>query len=204
MFLEVIAKSIDDVLKINNSKADRIELCEDLEHEGLTPNFNLIFEAINKSQLPVNVIVRNNQSLDFVFTEEEKQKMIEDIKKIAKTNANGIVIGSLTPDMKIDTDFIKQVIPIKGNLEITFHKAFDLLKDKIVALKILNDFKINNVLTSGGKNLEQNYSTLEKLVKNTSYTKILIGGGVNINNFKDCIKISENIHIGTAARTINN
>jgi copper homeostasis protein len=205
MFLEVIAKNFADVKEINNSQANRIELCTNLACGGMTPSHELIFAASNYSKLPVNVIIRANERLDFVFNADEKQKMLDDVKYIAtKTKANGIVIGALTADKKIDFEFIKQILAVKGNLQTTFHKAFDLVDDKIAAWKEIEQLNFTNVLTSGGLDINQGFAVLGEIAKVRTNCHLLIGGGVTLDNLSECLKYSDNIHIGTAARTAKN
>ncbi|WP_338984696.1 copper homeostasis protein CutC [Spiroplasma endosymbiont of Diplazon laetatorius] len=199
MLLEVIAKDLKDIKIINNSNANRIEFCRELKIGGLTPFLEDVIECCSYSVLPVNVIVRNTER-DFFYSDEEKKEMIEQIKAIKNTKANGIVIGALNKDLTIDTDFLKQVIEIKGDLEVTFHKAFDEVKDFKKSYAILNELKINNVLTSGGKNIKDGMETLKELVSMNLDTKVLIGGGVNQDNFLELKQISDNIHVGSCVR----
>ncbi|ALD66721.1 copper homeostasis protein CutC [Spiroplasma cantharicola] len=199
MLLEVIAKDFKDIRIINNSNANRIEFCEDLKVGGLTPALEDIKYACDLSKLPINIIVRNT-SRDFFYTDKEKKDMIEQIKFIKTTKANGIVIGALNKDLTIDVDFLNEVIKHKGNLEITFHKAFDEVKDFIEAFKILDKLGITNVLTSGGKDIKKGKKVIKKLATLNLNTKILIGGGVNQKNFSSLKKISKNIHVGSCVR----
>ncbi|AOG60844.1 copper homeostasis protein [Spiroplasma helicoides] len=199
MFLEVIAKSIDDVKKINKTKASRIELCKDLEVGGLTPDYELIDNASKISKLPVNVIVRPT-SRDFIYTSDEKKQILKDIEYIKKTKANGIVFGALNQDKTIDIDLLKKVIKAKEDLQITFHKAFDEVTDFLESYKLLAYYKVDCVLTSGGSDLNKGFVVLESLKNLKLNTKILIGGGVNEQNFSKTLTISNYIHIGRMAR----
>ncbi|QHX36895.1 copper homeostasis protein CutC [Spiroplasma sp. BIUS-1] len=199
MLLEVIAKDLKDIQTINNSKANRIEFCRELKVGGLTPKEKDIVEACQISKLPVNVIVRNTDR-DFIYSDEEKEEMLEQVKFIAKTKANGIVIGALTKDLKVDVEFIKKVNEIKKDLEITFHKAFDEVCDFKEAYSTLNDLGITNVLTSGGKDIEKGIDVLKELIGMNLETKVLVGGGVNQNNFNQIKSISNDIHVGSCVR----
>ncbi|QBQ08055.1 copper homeostasis protein [Spiroplasma gladiatoris] len=203
MFLEVIAKSMKDVEKINKSLANRIELCANLEVGGLTPDYNLVVSSTNQSKLPVNVIVRPTHR-DFIYSKSEKKQIIKDIKFIRKTEANGIVFGALNKDNTIDLRFLKKVIKVKKHLEITFHKAFDEVNDFEKEYSILNELKVNTILTSGGQNLKTGINVIKRLIDMKLNTNILIGGGVNISNLNDLLNLCQNIHIGRLARKNNN
>ncbi|AGR42368.1 copper homeostasis protein CutC [Spiroplasma diminutum] len=199
MLLEVIAKDLNDIKIINNSKANRIEFCRELKVGGLTPENDDIKSACEISKLPVNIIVRNT-SRDFIYSDNEKQLMLDQIEFIKTTKANGIVIGALKSDLSVDIEFLKEIIKIKGNLEITFHKAFDEVNNFIESYKILNELGITNVLTSGGKNLEIGKEIIKKLNDLKLKTKILVGGGINQKNFSYFKEITDNIHVGTCVR----
>ncbi len=200
MFLEVIAQNLEDVILINKTKASRIELCANLEQGGFTPSYKIIKEVCDYSKLPVNVIVRHKNN-NFLSEKEEVSLILKDIEYIKSTKANGIVIGLLNENLSVDVEFLKKVIEIKEHLTITFHKAFDHVKDFLKEYKILNALGIDFVLTSGGPTL--NINIIKEMKKLNLKTKILIGGGVTLNNVKDLKKSSKYIHIGTAARVNN-
>ncbi|QEH62149.1 copper homeostasis protein [Spiroplasma chinense] len=202
MFLEVIAKNLEDVIEINKSNASRIELCDKLEFGGYTPDYNLIKEACELSKIPVNVIVRHSH-IDFYSSEEEKLEILKDIEFIKTTKANGIVVGVLNKDNTIDLEFLKKVIAMKGDLKITFHKAFDFVNDFEKEYEKLANLKIDNVLTSGGENISKGFEILKVLTSKNLYTKVLIGGGVTLDNIDIVKSISDQVHIGTAARIDN-
>ncbi|WP_158696836.1 copper homeostasis protein CutC [Mesoplasma florum] len=200
--LEVIAADIKDINIINLSNADRIEFCKELKKSGFTPDYEDIEEACKISKLPINVMVRNTDR-DFCYTDAEFNQMLEDIKFINKTKANSIVIGILTPDNKIDVKRMKIVKEnLNENIKITFHKAFDLVEDKIEAVKLLEDIGISTILTSAGNKIDDNLKLLKQLTNSTKI-EILAGGGVNWNNFTNVKECSNSIHIGTLARFNN-
>lgn len=204
MTLEVIAKNINDILEINKSNADRIELCSNLEVGGLTPELDFIKQACEKSKKPVNVMVRYTHS-NFIFTKDELNKQLDSIKWISEnTKANGVVIGAINEDKTINEDFLKKLNGIKNNLEITFHKAFDEVNDFVESYKILEKYGVKNVLTSGGPNINKGFVILNKMATLKGNVNILIGGGVTTDNINECLKYSDNIHIGTHARKNKN
>ncbi|AHI53158.1 copper homeostasis protein CutC [Spiroplasma culicicola] len=199
IFLEVIGKNVEDAIAINKTQASRIELCDKLEFGGYTPDYQTIKDVCEISQIPVNVIVRHTHK-DFYSNPEEKAQILKDIEFIKTTKANGIVYGILNQDNTIDIEFLKQVIALKGHLQITFHKAFDCVEDFVTEYKKLNDLNVDCVLTSGGNDIEKGFEILERLKNLNLNTKILIGGGVKLSNFDKCKTISNYIHVGTAVR----
>ena len=56
--LEICCTSLEDAKIASDNGADRIELCEDLEVGGVTPNLKLLESVLNNIALPVFVLVR--------------------------------------------------------------------------------------------------------------------------------------------------
>lgn len=197
--LEVIAKSLKDVVRINNSRADRIEYCRDLEHDGLTPNLWKVKFISSYSELPIMVIVRNHYD-NFEINEEQLKRVVKQIKKIEKTHTQGIVWGAITKDKQIDMHALRTVIENLGKLDLTFHKAFDLIEDKVEAAKILRAHGVTRILTAGGKGSPlDNLETL-KQIKEIGI-EILVGGQVDWPTARKLSKQGfKNLHIGRAAR----
>ncbi|AXK51329.1 copper homeostasis protein CutC [Spiroplasma alleghenense] len=202
MVLEVIAKNLEDIKRINNSQANRIELCKDLEVGGLTPDRELITAATETSKLPINVIIRPT-ARDFVYTEKEFDQIIEDIRFVNKTKAKGIVVGVLDKNGEVDYQRMIKIMNTVKNKTVTFHKAFDFVPSFIEAAIFLDSIHVTNILTSGGNNpIDENIDILQEVNFNTTL-KVLAGGGVTINNVEAILNATDQIHIGTAARISN-
>ena len=69
MKLEVCCADIESVMAAKEGGAHRIELCEALELDGLTPGEELMRQAI-ATGIPVQVLIRVREG-DFVYTPEE-------------------------------------------------------------------------------------------------------------------------------------
>src|SRR5699024_6329304 len=131
---EIIAASLEDVRDLNRTGEDRIELCGEINKDGLTPEYDLIRGAVQESEIPVNVMIRPNDDA-FSYTAREIGQMIEDINFVKKSGANGIVLGVITDEHVVDTASLKKLVDAAGDMEITFHKAFDEIEDQITALE---------------------------------------------------------------------
>lgn len=201
MKLEVIAKNLKDVIKINKTKANRIEFCRDLEVGGLTPKRWIIRLAARISHLPINVMLRPS-SESFNYSEKEFAKMLKDAEFLEKTKVNGVVFGILDDNNEIDVARMQQIIDRIPSKEKVFHKAFDEVPNFEQALNILEQLKVDAILTSAGKDINQNLSTLEKL---TSMKKLRIigGGGVSFANAKKVSCVVDDVHVGRTVRKNN-
>ncbi|MGN9165466.1 copper homeostasis protein CutC [Tissierellaceae bacterium HCP3S3_D8] len=168
--------------------ADRIELCDNLEEGGTTPSLGTIMMSKKSLNIPVFVIIRPRGG-NFVFNEEEVRIMEKDVEICHSMNVDGIVIGALTADNKIDEPTIKRLIDKAGDMKLTFHMAFDSIEDKKSALDRLVELKINRVLTKGGsQSATHNLDNLKELVNySNDRITILAGGGVTEDNYMDIV-----------------
>ncbi|WP_031542133.1 copper homeostasis protein CutC [Mesoplasma photuris] len=204
MKLEVIAADIKDIELINKTNADRIEFCADLQTGGggLTPTYEDIKKAGEISKLPVNVMLRPTDR-DFYYTEEEFQLMLKDCEYMATTKINAIVVGIITPEGEINMERMKKIMEKAGNKKVTFHKAFDEVKDLKKALKDLEKLGVDTVLTSGGGNINEKIEVLKELKGYTNVT-ILAGGGVSFENINKVKDVVDQVHVGTCVRQNSN
>jgi copper homeostasis protein len=185
MILEVIATTLDEAIEIEKAGADRIELISGMLEGGVTPSLALIKKVAAAVSIPVNVMVRPH-SKSFVYSENDIKVILEDINYIKSTNANAIVFGALTNSNKIDEETLKKVVDKKGHLKLTFHRAIDEVDDFIEALDVLLKYKVDSVLTSGGKSSAINaVDELNQMVKHANgQIKIIAGAGLKLNNFE--------------------
>ena len=63
--LEICCTSLEDAKIASDNGADRIELCEDLEVGGVTPNLKLLESVLNNIALPVFVLVRPRGAVSY-------------------------------------------------------------------------------------------------------------------------------------------
>ena len=113
----------------------------------------------------------------------------DDILKIKELGATGIVIGFLLPDGGIDISKTQEVIKLAGNMDVTFHRAFDMCRNPLKALEQLKEIGIARILTSGAnKSAFAGITMLSNLVKKANNEiNIMPGGGINENNLKEII-----------------
>lgn len=192
MIFEVCTGSYKEAIEASKKGAGRIELCDNLLEGGTTPSYGTIKKLKESVITPFNVIIRPRGG-NFIYSKEEKEIMIEDIKICNNLEVNGIVIGALNENNKIDIDFIKEVIKVNKTKEITFHMAFDEIKDKKEAIDQLINLNVTRILTKGGKvSALNNLDYLKELI---SYSKgkiiIMPGGGINKEN-RDYVQLKTN------------
>jgi len=198
MKLEVIAINLVDVKKINESNADRIEFCHNLEVGGLTPTYAEIKQTAEESKLPINVMLRPT-ARDFYYTEAEFEQMLTDLKFIVTTKVNGIVVGIINPDGTINKERMQKIMELRGDKKVTFHRAFEQVKDQIQGLKDLAELGVDSLLTSGNGKILDSLDLLKELTDQKLVT-IIGGSGINVDNIQQVSKNVNEIHVGTAVR----
>lgn len=201
--IEIIGTTLEDVKRIEESGADRIELVSALSEGGLTPSYSLIKRAVRSVNIPVNVMIRPH-SKSFVYTEEEIQLMVEDIIVAKELNVNGVVFGVLNKHNEICIPTLEKLLKACEGIDVTFHKAIDELSDKVKGIETLASYgQIKNVLTSGGKGaILENISVIKSMVEKSEHINVIVGGGLDFENIKEIMKNTKapEYHFGTAIR----
>ena len=147
--LEIAANSVESALAAQAGGADRVELCANLGEGGTTPSYGAIAVARERLRIPLHVLVRA-RSGDFVYSEAELDAMRRDIEACARLGCDGIVIGALDAAGHVDMAACRALIEAAGGLDVTFHRAFDVVGDRAGALEDLIALGCARILTSGG------------------------------------------------------
>lgn len=180
--LEVCCGDLQSVRAAIEGGAHRVELCEALELDGLTPSEAMMESAIGMG-IPVQVLIRVREG-DFVYSKDEICKMRNDIRLARKLGAAGVVIGALMPDGSIDEEAIRCMMDEAEGLSVTFHRAFDVCHEPEEALEKIISLGCHRLLTSGqATTAEQGIPMLKKLIEQADGRIIIMpGAGVNPQN----------------------
>jgi copper homeostasis protein len=180
--LEVCCGDLQSVRAAIEGGAHRVELCEALELDGLTPSEAMMESAIGMG-IPVQVLIRVREG-DFVYNKDEICKMRNDIRLARKLGAAGVVIGALMPDGSIDEEAIRCMMDEAEGLSVTFHRAFDVCRKPEEVLEKIISLGCHRLLTSGqAPTAEQGIPMLKKLVEQADGRIIIMpGAGVNPQN----------------------
>ncbi|NWH30059.1 CUTC protein, partial [Chloropsis hardwickii] len=136
------------VLTRLSAGAGRIELCAGLVEGGTTPSMGLLQVVKQCVRVPVFVMIRPRGG-DFLYSDREVEVMKADIRLAKLHGADGLVFGALTEDGRIDTELCTALLAVCRPLPVTFHRAFDMVHDPLVALETLISLGFERVLTSG-------------------------------------------------------
>ena len=205
--IEICIGNIDDALIASKYPIDRIELNSALELGGLSPSLETLIYLKENIKQKICCMVRPRGG-DFCFSDLEFKIMLETAKSFLDNGADGIVFGFLNKDKSIDAVKTRKMIELihQYKKEAIFHKAFDDSNDKFEAIKILNDLKIDRILTGGGEsseNILKGCELINKLHNEYPNIQLLPGGGVRVNNIKDVIKTAGTGQIHMTAKMIS-
>ena len=181
--IEVCVDCMESALAAKRGGASRLELCANLIIGGTTPSPYLIREAAARTGLPVNVLIRPRFG-DFLFSDDEKKEMLEQITQLKALGASGAVVGALTADGALDLPFLKACREAADGLHLTLHRAFDVCRDASAALEEAVSLGFDTILTSGQqKTAEEGAALLAELNRQAAgRLTIMPGSGVNSRN----------------------
>ena len=188
--VECCANSVSSALTAIQAGANRIELCKNLENGGETPDYSDILELRNLTNIDLHILILPKAN-NFIYSNKDFKKIIEDIQFCKKNNINGIVIGALNKNLSINMKQTKVLVEIARPMKVTFHRAFDIIFKLEKDLNKIIECGCDYLLTSGQKpNVDDGLNNISKLVKQSSQKiKIIAGGGVNHNNVESLYKI---------------
>ncbi len=148
MKLEVCIDRIKSALAARDGGAGRIEVCSALTVGGVTPSYGLVEQCIALRGVEVMVMIRPHAG-GFKYGPDEVGTMLRDIQFAKERGAQGVVLGALHPDGRVDREICLRLIEAARPLSITFHRAFDLTPDPLEALDALLELGVDRLLTSG-------------------------------------------------------
>ncbi|MFI5128834.1 MAG: copper homeostasis protein CutC [Chitinophagales bacterium] len=165
--------------------ADRIELCANLSEGGTTPSYGQLKKCREAFTIPLFPIIRPRGG-DFLYTGEEFEIMMKDVKLCKELNCDGIVIGLLLADGTIDLKRTANLIDAAYPSGVTFHRAFDRCLDPFEALEQLIEIGCERILTSGQQPGAPDGVELIAQLNKVADERIIImpGSGVRKENIK--------------------
>ena len=188
---EICANSVASCMAAQDGGADRVELRAGIPEGGTTPSFGMIRKARKSISIGLNVIIRPRGG-DFLYTEEEIDEMVYDIKVAKDLGADGLVFGCLRADGSVDTESMKRLMEAAGDTPVTFHRAFDHCSDPFEALETIIDLGCRRILTSGCRPTAiEGADLLAQLVRKAGDRIIIMPGcGIKENNIADIARLS--------------
>jgi copper homeostasis protein len=199
--LEICVDSVDSAMAAEAGGADRVELCSALSEGGLTPSLGLLRAVRAKLTIGVHVMVRPRGG-NFLYSASEFDVMRKDIEVAAEAGASGVVFGMLNTAGEIDLERTRLLVELARPMEVTFHRAIDLVADPLAALEAIVQSGADRVLTSGGEaNALLGHAQIRQLVRAArGRIRIMACGGVRAENLEQLLDQTGAREWHTAAR----
>jgi copper homeostasis protein len=191
ILVEACVETVASAMAAERGGAARLELCASLCDAGTTPSGGTIAAVKARVGIPVFVIVRPRGG-GFVYSESELDVMRRDIDAVQGLGANGVVIGVLRDDARVDERRTRMLVDAAGSLPVTFHRAFDFTPDRAGALETLIACGVRRVLTSGGAAtaVEGAGALAELVAQSAGRIGVLAGGGIREENVQELVRRS--------------
>ncbi|KQM76097.1 copper homeostasis protein CutC [Sphingomonas sp. Leaf22] len=135
--------------------ADRIELCGALSVGGLTPSPGLAALVVARARaagVRVHAMVRPRAG-DFAYDAGEVATAITDAQALIAAGVDGLVFGAARDgaiDEAVLREWVAAVRAVRDDIDLTLHRAVDLLPDPVAAIEPAVAHGFARILTSGG------------------------------------------------------
>ena len=181
--LEVIAYCIEACRIAQLAGADRIELCDNPGDGGTTPSAGVIRRAKEICSIPIFPIIRPRGG-DFLYSDDEFRIMMTDISYCRDIGCEGVVLGILDKDGHVDSRRTSALTDLAYPMDVTFHRAFDRVKDPFQSLEDIIRCGCTRILTSGLKPTAAEGIELLKSLHGAASGRITImpGSGIRASN----------------------
>lgn len=201
--LEICCFNIQSALNAQQSGASRIELCADPADGGTTPSLGTIKTARENLHIQLYPIIRPRGG-DFLYNKEEFEIMMNDVVLCKQIGCEGVVIGILNADGKVDKKRAGKLVELAYPAGVTFHRAFDNSSNAGEALEDIISIGCERILTSGHKPTAlEGASLIHDLVKQADNRIIIMpGSGIRGSNILAIADQTQAEEFHTSARIL--
>ena len=185
MLIEIATTDFETTRLAVEGGADRIELCAALSEGGITSSAGILQTCREKFSLPIYPIIRPRAG-DFLYTDSEFECMKKDVLFCKQLGMDGVVIGALLANGKIDQVNTGKLIELAYPMGVTFHRAFDRCLNPYEALEELVNLGCERILSSGQKLTAPEGVHLLKELQQLADNRIVImpGSGVRVDTIE--------------------
>ncbi|HEY9519375.1 MAG TPA: copper homeostasis protein CutC [Gemmatimonadales bacterium] len=199
VLVEAAVATVASALAAEAAGAGRLELCANLVEGGVTPSLGMLMGVRERVRLPLFVLIRPRGG-DFLFDGDEREVMLRDIAEAGARGADGVVIGALDPGGAVDEALTRRLAEAARPMAVTFHRAFDLVREPARQLETLIGLGIERVLTSGQapSALLGSEAIAALVAQSAGRITIMAGGGINEANAARIVRETgvREIHVG--------
>lgn len=202
MKLEVACFNLESVAVAAQSKADRVEFCDELNEGGTTPSKEDTLKARALFSKELLVMIRPRGG-DFNYTETEFEAMKNSIIELKNTGIDGFVFGILTQDNTIDVTRNSELVALASPLSCSFHRAIDHTNDYFEGIKTCIAIGFKTILTSGHESKIDlgSAAVQEAVLRFGNQIQIMPGGGLRSSNALNIKEITKATYFHTSGIT---
>ena len=202
MKLEICIDSVESAIAAQRGGAQRVELCADLLEGGITPSAGMIASVRSHISIGLFVMIRPRGG-DFCYSDLEFEVMLKEIEHARALGADGIVLGILDREARVDVPRTRQLVGIARPLPVTFHRAIDMTPALPAALEDVIATGADRILTSGGApNVTSGMSQIAQMVSIAKGRIVIMpGGGVSPENIAELARVTCATEFHSTART---
>ena len=173
--VEICASTIRDVAVAMEAGAHRVELCSVWSVGGITPNV-VVVEAAAAMGMPVRALIRPREG-SFVHSASERSWAVEEAKVMMDCGAERVVVGGLDEEGGLDQVYLEAMVNAVGAESLVWHRAIDSSLQVQEDVRILREFGVEEVLSSGGAlRAVDGMAQLKSMMD--SGLRVIAGGGV--------------------------
>lgn len=200
--LELCIEDMAGLAAAKAGGADRVELCSALVVGGLTPSAGFMRQAA-QSGIPAMALIRPRAG-GFVYSDDEVEVMLDDIRIARDLELAGVVIGAAHPDGTLNLDVLRTLRDAAGDIDVSLHRVFDLTPDPFAAIDQAVELGLSRILTSGQQRSVP--EGLKLLVELGAYANgrisIMPGGGITLRNVGEVIRSTGIIEIHSSCSVV--
>ena len=202
MKLEVACFNLESVAVAAQSKADRVEFCDELNEGGTTPSKEATLKARAVFPKELLVMIRPRGG-DFNYSETEFEAMKNSILELKNTGIDGFVFGILTQNNTIDVLRNTELVALASPLPCSFHRAIDHANDYFQAIKTCIEIGFKTILTSGNASKIDlgSAAVQEAVLRYGNQIQIMPGGGLRSSNAFKIKEITKATYFHTSGIT---
>jgi copper homeostasis protein len=201
--VEAAVDTLDAAVEAVRAGADRLELCDRLDLGGLTPNEALVGAVLARVGVPVMVMIRSRPG-DFAYSAGEVATMEDEIRRMQAAGATGFVLGAITGGDRLDDAGLGRLMRAAGGTPVTFHRAFDRLREPEPAMVTLGELGVRRVLTSGrAARAWDGRDAIRRLVERAPPgLGVLAGGGIRGDHVAELVRQTgvREVHLAASRR----
>jgi len=175
--VEACVSTVDEAVAAEQGGARRLEVCARPDEHGVTPDPLVLHQILARVTIPVVVLIRCRPG-DFIYSDGEIDRMTGQVQHAMARGAEGVAVGAVTAEGTIHRKALATWAWAAHPGKVTFHRAFDVVRDQVAAIDDLFDYGVARLLTSGGApTAAEGTAVLRRLVEQAGTGLTVVAAG---------------------------